>query len=625
VAAVGRAPLDGARRSSPHWPAVDPQPGVGMMEARRWTRRTGVFVAALTLAFASGVGLAQTRDPAQTPATDPAARTAQVLDSWVGRTGFIGTVLVARGDEILLHRGIGPADVARGVDNRPGMRYLLASVSKQFTAAAVLRLMDQGKLGLDDPVRRHLPELPAAWARITVRQLLAHTSGIPNHNEGAEFERTKARAWTPRELLASFATRPLDFEPGTRFRYSNSGYIVAGLLIEQISGQPYAAFLEREFFAPLGMADTGVADGRGPVARLATGYRSRPGTSAAQRLQAAADVHMSVPWSAGALFGTARDLLTWQRALHGGRVLSAAAWREMTRVQHDAYALGLGVRGRPEAPVFSHSGDIDGFSSYLLYDSAQGVTVAVLANLEGLALERMASTLADAALGRPLRLPEEIRAVALAPADLEALQGGYERPGRTDTFWVALSGGRLWARLGRDAWRELVPESATTFVAMPIDATVAFERGPDGRGLSARPQVGPPGAPPEPRWMRVDKPLPTLRGQAIHLRGSANAWGTGPTLRDDGSGRLGVEVDWPAGEHAFKLASADWQAVDLGGGDAEVQLVAGADSHPASGRIVLATQGRNLSLRLPVAARCRFELDTRDVVSPSLAWDCRPR
>jgi CubicO group peptidase (beta-lactamase class C family) len=550
---------------------------------------------------------------ASTTAPDARSRSAQVLESWLARMPFSGAVLVARGDELLLHEARGMADARQALPNTPQTRHLLASVSKQFTAAAVLRLVDQGRVHLDEPVRAYLPELPAAWRRVTVRQLLAHTSGIPNHTEGEAFEQTKTRAWTPRELLASFADKPLEFTPGTRFRYSNSGYIVAGILIETVSGLSYAQFVERELLQPLGLSDTGVADGSKAVARLAKGLR--PGTDSSE----AGFVHMSVPYAAGAFYGSTADLLRWQRALYGGKLLSAQSLREMTKVQQGVYALGLGVRGTADAPLYHHSGSIDGFSTYLLYDSAAGVSVALLANREGLNLERMAAQLADAASGRPVRLPHEVPAVVLDKAQLQALEGTYERPGQPGSFWVVLSGDQLWARQGPEAWRELRPQSSTLFYAPEIDAELRFERATDGRGTSLRPLGGPEGEVGR-AWQRVEKPLPSLLNQRLFLRGSVNRWGTADRMRSDGSGRHEIEVRWPAGDHEFKIASEDWSAADFGGSDNQAVLLPQA----ATSRLAMAFAGRNLVLRLDAPAACRLVLDGRDPVRPTLEWHCRP-
>ena len=588
------------------------------------------LLATLSLLAPAWAQTALTPGTPNTPART-AERTAQVWASWARRIGFSGTALVAVGDQVLLHRGVGEASAEWGVPNGPPVKYLLASVSKQFTAAALLKLADEGRLRLDDPVRQHLPELPAAWQAITVRQLLAHTSGIPEHTAGEAFEASKGRAWTPRELLASFSTKPLEFAPSTRFRYSNSGYVVAGLLIEKLCQMPYGDCLRSRLFEPLKMNHTGLAHGEALTPRLATGYRragrlpathtvAAPGSAAPAeppRLLRARLLHLSVTYAAGALYGSAADLLTWQQALYGGRVLSATSLRDMTTPVRDGYALGLGVTGEPAAPVYSHSGAIDGFSSYLLFDRSAGVSVALLSNLEGQPLERMARQLAQAAAGRPVQLPEERARVELSASDQEALTGGYEHPRGRGLFWVARSGGQLWAREGQGGWQRLQAESPVRFYAPDIDGELLFERDTNGRAVALTPLGGTDAL----AWKRTEQPLPSLHGQTIYLRGSLNQWGTQDRLQDLGQGRYSLSLDWPAGTHEFKLASEDWSQVDLGDNDGGSALAA-EGSRVVRGERALSAQGRNLVLHLATAARCQLELDGRDVVRPVLRWAC---
>jgi CubicO group peptidase (beta-lactamase class C family) len=545
---------------------------------------------------------------------DPTARLPQVLQSVAERTGFIGTALVARGDTVLMHRGIGPATAEWGVGNGPEIKYLIASISKQFTAAAVLRLVDQGRLKIDDPVRQHLPELPAAWQAVTVRQLLAHTSGIPNHTEGEAFERGKSRAWTPRELLASFSKQPLEFVPGSRFRYSNSGYIVAGILIEQLSGLNYGDFLQREFFAPLGLSESGLAHSEAVTPKLASGYRRDPvaPNPVTARLMPSRALHMSVPYAAGALYSSTRDLWAWQRALYGGRVLTPASLALMTTVQHDRYALGISNIGSATAPVYGHSGGIDGFATYLLFDPRTQTTVAVLANVQGIEADRLAQQLAAVADGQRVVLPHERTRVELPVAELRPLEGAYQHPSADRIFWVALRGDTLWVRPGNHTWRAIVPVSRSEFHVPDVDSEMRFERDPSGRGLSMVLADDRDGA----RWQRVDQTLPTLVGQAVYLRGSPNEWQTRDVLQPQADGKLATTVSWPAGDHEFKLASADWKAIDLGQ-DGRVPALQSA------GRVNLAAHGRNLMLRLSAPSRCQFSFDPRDVVQPTLDVSCQ--
>lgn len=553
-------------------------------------------------------GVLMAASVAATAGAQPADRLAQIAQSYADRGLFSGSVLVARDGEVLLSKGFGLASVEWGVPNAPDVRYLLASVSKQFTAAAVLRLVDQGRLGLDDPVSRHLPDTPPAWSAVTVRQLLAHTSGIPNHTEDADFPRIQRERFEPRALMALFRDRPLDFAPGSRMRYSNSGYIVLGVLIETVGGLPYDRFVATQLLQPLGLADAGVARSPDPIPRLATGY-AREGRT----LRRADFLDMSVPYAAGALYGTTGDLLAWQRGLYGGRLLSEASLRAMTTPVLAGYALGLGVGQGPDGPVYAHSGGIHGFSTWLQYEPATRLTVAVLANVEGAATGSLAQRLAAAAHGRPVTLPEERRAVALPPEALASVEGAYRAEG-TPTLWFVRRGDALWASLAPQAWQRVEPQSATVFYVPGADAEVRFTPGPDGRATAVTVLETHGDRP----WPRVAATLPSFTAQPVYLRGSMNDWSTGDALQPGPDGVLRVAIDLPAGRHAFKIATADWQTLDLGR-PAEVP-----DLHD-EGTLALAGRGRNIELAVSRPSRCDVSVDGRDIVEPRLRVSCRAR
>lgn len=309
------------------------------------------LLAALLLASSVLLGSARAQSP---------ERLAAIAQSVANRGLFSGTVLVARGEQVLLHRGWGLASQEWLVPNAPDVKYLLASVSKQFTAAAVLRLVDQHRVGLDDALSKHLSGLPAAWSAITVRQLLAHTSGLPNHTQADGPDKIRHQQMSPLELYATFRDAPLDFAPGSSWNYSNSGYGMLGILIEQLSGKRYGEFVQGELLAPLGMTSSGAAHSEEIVPRLTSGCTKNGAT-----LRPANFLNRSVPNSAGALYGTTGDLLKWQLGLYGGTLLSPGSLKAMTTPVRNQYALGLNVAA-PEMPVsYGHAGGTDGFSTYL--------------------------------------------------------------------------------------------------------------------------------------------------------------------------------------------------------------------------------------------------------------------
>lgn len=321
----------------------------------------------------------------------------EVLDDYLPELagGFRGSVIVARGDEVLLSKGYGWADVEAGSPNTPLTRFRIGSLTKQFTALAVLEAQELGKLSVDDPVCRHLPSGPAAWAPITIGQLLTHTSGIPGYTEFGDFAAHATVHVSPEELVRYFRDRPLDFRPGTSWKYSNSGYALAGYLIERTTGMSYAEFLQHRILGPLGMSDSGY-DVNEPVTPLhAVGYRD--GDTPADPLD------VSVPYAAGAMFSTTTDMLTWNRFLLSGT--PQVAELVTPRVPQDAgspdespwYAYGVAVLNRRTDVTYGHSGSINGYRSYNLVRPRHQLSVTVLSNTETAQSQGIAETLAGLA------------------------------------------------------------------------------------------------------------------------------------------------------------------------------------------------------------------------------------
>ena len=192
---------------------------------------------------------------AQAPPPDPGALASKVeeyMDARVRRDHFSGSVLMARDGKVLFSRGYGMANLEHDVPTRPQTKFRLGSITKQFTAMAILILQERGKLKVEDKIKKYLPDAPKAWDEITIRHLLTHTSGIPNYTAYPEFLKTLPVRVTLKELIAKFKDKPLDFKPGEKFRYSNSGYVVLGQVIETASGESYAAFLNKAIFDAAG-------------------------------------------------------------------------------------------------------------------------------------------------------------------------------------------------------------------------------------------------------------------------------------------------------------------------------------------------------------------------------------
>jgi CubicO group peptidase (beta-lactamase class C family) len=313
----------------------------------------------------------------------------QAVQSRLPDNSFMGTVLVARGEKILLNKGYGFANLEWEIANTPTTRFRIGSITKQFTAASILLLEERGRLSVNDPVRTHLPDAPAAWDKVTIFHLLTHTSGIPSFTSFPDYQSTMSLEVTTEKLVGRFRDRPLEFAPGEKMNYSNSGYVLLGYLIEKISGQSYAQFLQDNIFKPFGMTGSGYDSNSALIPRRAAGYSLRQGGPPVN----AAFLHMTIPHGAGALYSTTEDLHRWNQALFGGKLLSAASLAKMLTPVKNNYAFGIVVSKADGRTKYSHNGGINGFNSSLAYFPDSGVTVAVLANINGPAAEAIGGQL----------------------------------------------------------------------------------------------------------------------------------------------------------------------------------------------------------------------------------------
>jgi CubicO group peptidase (beta-lactamase class C family) len=330
-----------------------------------------------------------------------------------------GVVLVRRGDEILLRKAYGLADVENGVPMRPDAVMRLASVSKQFTAMAVLTLVHTGKLELDQPVGSIDASLPPAMAEVTLRQLLTHTSGITNISSIAASRAARRNDANAEELIGFFKDLPLEFEPGTQFSYSNSNYIVLTRVIELASGKSYPDYLRDAVLKPLGMNDTRYGSHLDVVPRRAQGYQQGEAG-----LQNADFISMSQPQGAGGLLTTVDDLARWDAALYTEALVPAAlrdqAFAPVTLKDGSRMPYGFGwllsqVQGLPSQ---EHSGYINGFQSQLVRLPGQKVLVTVFTNSEALFPGDLAVELAAMAGGVPYDFTP-------VPVDASAWLGRY--------------------------------------------------------------------------------------------------------------------------------------------------------------------------------------------------------
>jgi D-alanyl-D-alanine carboxypeptidase len=357
------------------------------------------------------------RAPAQRlSASSPAdGKLAVTVDSIVRRAMHEQSIpglslAIVKDGQVVMERGYGSTLSTPGEGATPATVYQIASVTKQFTAAAVLRLAERGSLRLSDPITRYVDGLSSQYAEVTLDQLLNHTAGVPNFTE---FFRDFRRPLAPDQLVDSLAARSLLFRPGTSFHYSNSGYYLLGLVIERVTGQSFADYLDQQFWQPLGMTDTQYC-GMRPDTPLPRGYlRDRRG-----------DAVRTVPWdpsvlyAAGSVCSTVVDLARWEVALGEGRVLSPASYQRMitpagtpdTGVRM-TYGYAMMVDTTEAGPYLHHDGAVPGFRAQVAWYPAERLAVVVLMNQGLAAPEPVERDLARAVLGQEA-LPQQARALS---------------------------------------------------------------------------------------------------------------------------------------------------------------------------------------------------------------------
>lgn len=367
-------------------------------------RRVALFrvLAAFSLAMAASAS-------ARAPVLCDAA--VRAIDASVAKTLAQGspgmTVRVARQGQVLFTGTYGFADLEHRAPVTRDTVFQLASVTKQFTAAAILLLAEDGKLKLEDPLSKHIPEFPRA-ANVTLYQLLVQTSGIPDYAEDPAGSRTKSVALTPEEMLAWIIrlTPALAFEPGSKWAYSNSNYVLLGLVAERVSGKPLSELFQERLFAPAGLTSTAFDDPATVVPHRARGYRRSE--DAPSGFANADWISPTIPGPAGGLRTTADDLVRWSHALYSGRVLKPHSLKRMTsaglltddrttkygmpedwqRGLNADYGMGVFITPTRHGPRIWHSGDIDGFSTWLAHYPQSGVTLVLMQNSQSADMDK---------------------------------------------------------------------------------------------------------------------------------------------------------------------------------------------------------------------------------------------
>ena len=426
------------------------------------------------------------------PAQDIAAQADRFVQSFVDQKLFQGSVLLAREGRPVFRKSYGLANAEWNIANTPDTRYRMASLTKQFTSALIMQLVEQGKIRLDDPISKYYTEAPASWQAITIHHLLCAESGIPDYLSNLTlpggFRKIARTAVTPTEIIGIIRDQPLEFEPGSKNKYVNTGYALLGYTIEKVTGRTFEEQLREAILKPLGMTDTGYDTNSLVLPRRAEGYRY-----VGDGLERAPFSDMSLMYSAAGVYSTVDDLLKWDQALYGTRVLKEVSKQRTWSPNLGDYGYGWAISRRFGMTAVEHPGAISGFRTVIIRIPEKSLLAVVLANMETLAFGHIASGLLGIALGETVAGYGENASIKLPAERLKLFEGTYVlNPG----FSVAVrpQGGDHLSTEGQGSIGWLVgwllgpvpmnPVSATRFSNDVVGAQIEFE--PDGTANTGR-------------------------------------------------------------------------------------------------------------------------------------------
>ena len=360
---------------------------------------------------------------AQSAPPELAAKAEAHVMSYAKAGKFHGSVLIAKGGNIILSHGYGMANLELDVANKPETKFRLGSITKQFTAAAILQLQEQGKLSVTDEISKYIADSPETWKGITIHHLLTHTSGIPSYTNGPDYvQHMREDHKSPQEFIKRFRDKPLEFKPGEKFAYDNSGYYLLGVIIEQVSKLKYEEYLRQNIFNKLDMMDSGYDWPTAILKNRATGYSMNKGKAINSEY-----LDMGQPYAAGSLYSTVLDLYKWDRALYTSKVLNAKSINAAFTENKDHYGYGWFIEQQHGHKIVGHGGGINGFSTVIRRAIEEDAVAIVLSNSDATSVvANLGKELLGIALGEEVKPYAERQEISLDAKSLERFPGKYQ-------------------------------------------------------------------------------------------------------------------------------------------------------------------------------------------------------
>jgi CubicO group peptidase (beta-lactamase class C family) len=414
-----------------------------------------------------------------------------------------GAALVTRNDQIIYRKAFGKANMELDVDMVPENIFRIGSNTKQFTACAILKLRDEGKLELGDDITKYIEGFPTHGHTITIQHLLTHTSGIRSYTSMPEFTReVQKQDWTPMELIDFFKNQPMDFKPGEKYLYNNSAYSMLGYIIEVVSGKTYEEYIVENFFVPLEMNSSYYGSASRIINNRAAGYSKRDTLYINTPY-----LSMTQPYAAGALISTVDDMYQWYRAVMEDRVISDTSRQEAQSTYHlndgreTGYGYGWAIGNIQGSPMISHSGGINGFLTHTLYLPEEKVFAAVFSNCDCNAPGEIGIKMAAIAIGKPF----EWEKISVPDDILRSYEGVYESEHDGDRI-ITFSEGKLYSMRSGSARYEIFPYEKDKFFFEEGVSTLQFQRA-DDNAITA---VISRGTGSDIEWKKTDRPVPEL-------------------------------------------------------------------------------------------------------------------
>lgn len=394
-----------------------------------------------------------------------------LLKSKISDDGPGLSVIITKKGETFYHKAFGKANIELGIDMKPGNVFRIGSITKQFTACAILKLAEENKLSLADNIHKYLPKYPTQRKDITIEHLLTHTSGIKSYTGLPEWTKEiRKKDFEPLDLINEFKRKKLDFKPGEKFKYNNSGYFILGYIIEKASGISYEAYIEDNFFKLLGMENSYYGSASDIISNRASGYQENN-----EQLQNASYLSMTQPYSAGSLLSTVEDLSIWNRAVFDLKVINEESMKKahtpflLNNGEPTRYGYGWFIGERFEKPTIEHGGGINGFTTSGIYFPDEEIFIAAFSNCTCLNPTGLAGKIA--ALVFDIKI--ERQEIKLTEKELNKFVGEYELvPGFNIT--VTVEDGKLMIQATGQVKSQVFPESETKFFSKIVEAQIEF-------------------------------------------------------------------------------------------------------------------------------------------------------